>query len=268
MEKRIIITLWGSDLFRATNKEKEGQRKGYSFVDIVHVATPYMNEMVCSEFPEIKDKIVVFPFGNQSLDDFNNHCDDSVDESFLPNYDNDKRMIVCGYNGSVGQRHLEVIKMLNSLSPMVQSKLYVVFPMTYGANPSYIHQIDEELKKGNYSYDILAARLTNKQLFDLRRLANIVINIQVTDAFSGSIQEHIFCENVMLLGDWLPYDVMKDAGIFYLTTSLEKLSSSFQDVLDNYDYYKNRCSKNKKIMYELTSWAGLSGKWKDLYISM
>lgn len=268
MGKRIIITLWGSDLFRATNKEKEDQRRGYGFVDKVHVATPYMYEMVCSEFPEIKDKVVVFPFGNQSLDDFNNHYDDSVDESFLSNYANDKRMIVCGYNGSVGQRHLEIIKMLNSLPPEVQRKLYVVFPMTYGANPTYIHLINEELIKGNYSYDILVSRLTSRQLFDLRRLTDIVVNIQVTDAFSGSIQEHIFCKNVMLLGDWLPYDVMKNAGIFYLTTSLENLSSSFLDALDNYDDYKIRCSNNKELMYELTSWAGLSGKWKNLYISM
>ena len=266
--KKVKITLWGSDLLRATDEEKTEQVKGYEIADLIQVATPFMSDALCSVFPKFKYKVCILPFGNQSLDDFNLHWDDSVDDSFLAHYDKNKKMVVCGYNGSSGQRHLEMIKMLNELPNEIQKQIYVVFPMTYGAEPSYVNKVSEALSNNYYSYDVLLNRLDSKQLFDLRRLTDIAINIQITDAFSGSIQEHIFCENVLLVGEWLPYSMLKDAGIFYKITSLDNLSSSFVDVFYNYETYRKKCFNNKMLMYGLTSWAGLKDKWRAMYISI
>lgn len=268
LDKKTKITLWGSDLLRATKEEIVGQRPGYDMVDRIQVATSFMYNSLFTVYPQVKDKTIVLPFGNQVLDDFNLRYGELKDSSFLSHYDSTKRMIVCGYNGTVGQRHLDMAKMLNELPEEIQKTLYVVFPMTYGATPSYIKKLKDCINGHGYSYDILYKRLTDKQLFDLRRLSNIVLNIQITDVFSGSIQEHVFCNNVLLVGDWLPYDIMKEAGIFFLTTSLDRLSISFLDVIYNYKTYKDKCSNNQNLIYEISSWKGLVGKWEKMYLSL
>lgn len=266
--KKVKITLWGSDMLRATEREKIYQQKGYELADKIQVATPFMFDALRSDFASVEDKTVVLPFGNQSLDTYIKHANDQIDDSFLPHRDKNKMMVVCGYNGAAGQRHIEMVDMLKGLPKEIQNQLYVVFPMTYGADTAYISKVKESLKDQFFLYDVLESRLTEKQIFDLRRLSDIVINIQITDAFSGSLQEHIFCENVLLVGDWLPYSVMRDAGIFYLTSSLNNLSSSFVNVFNNFEKYKDKCSDNKQLMYGLTSWTGLSDKWRNMYLSI
>lgn len=266
--KKVKINLWGSDLFRTTSKDRMNQFNGYKLADGIQVATLPMYEKLSKEIPDFKNKINILPFGNQKLSDFSRHFDDPVENSFLPNYDKYKLMVVLGYNGSNAQQHRIMIEALNRFPKDVQSELYVVLPMTYGLSTTYLAEIKAAITVGSYSYDILENSLTDKQIFDLRRLSNLTVNIQTTDAFSGSLQEHILCGNVLLVGDWLPYSMMKNAGIFYLTTSIERLPETLFDAIKNYKSYRTQCQHNQEKMYNLSSWNVLAEEWKKMYLAM
>ena len=56
----------------------------------------------------------------------------------------------------------------------------------------------------------------------LSKISNITLNIQETDAFSGSISESIMADNVVLVGDWLPYNIYEEWGVKIFKTDLDE----------------------------------------------
>ena len=88
--------------------------------------------------------------------------------------------------------------------------------MTYGLTAEYLNQIIDHLKKTGLSYIILSDFLTKKEVAKLRLITDIAINISISDAYSASVQEQIYAENIVITGNWLPYDYLKECKyLFY-----------------------------------------------------
>ena len=49
----------------------------------------------------------------------------------------------------------------------------------------------------------------------LRLLSDIFIQVQTTDALSGSTQEHLYAGSFTIVGDWLPYKILKESGVVF-----------------------------------------------------
>lgn len=266
--KGIKIHHWGSDLLRATNVQKHMLTEAYKYCDIIQVATPSMKDVILSFAPEFSDKIRILHFGNSVFSKYNKLLSEELDVSFINGYKKGKIVITCGYNGAKGQQHIKLINAISKLPLNLQERLFVLFPMTYGATESYIKEVDEYLQTQDFSYCILRDRLSVKELFDLRRITDIAFNAQLTDAFSGSIQEHVFCGNILLVGNWLNYDVMRQAGVFYISYSKHDIVSSLKNVVENINEYKNQCSQNQKRIYELCSWEHVAPQMSRIYESL
>lgn len=268
MGKKIKINLWGSDLFRVGVKEQERQYHCFKLANLVQVSTKPMFLELQKRIPEFSNKILVQHFGNQVLTDDLNMLNDNIDISFLPNYSSSKITVTCGYNGSSGQQHKAIISMLNNLPKGIQEKLYLLFPMTYGGDKDYIKEIKKMLNNSCYSFDVIDTRLTNRQVFDIRRVTDVVINIQITDAFSSSLQEHLLCTNILLVGDWLPYEILDENGIIYYKSSVASLQKKILYILNNINDIKIVCADNKDKINKLVSWDHVSEKWKSIYESL
>jgi hypothetical protein len=77
--------------------------------------------------------------------------------------------------------------------------------------------------------------MTDEAIAYLRKATNILIQTQKTDAFSGSTQEHLFAQSVVITGEWLPYQSLKEKDIYFETIdSMTSLSKKLSDVIDNY----------------------------------
>ena len=266
----IKINFWGSDLFRVNPESIKQHAVHLKYASQVQLSTNQMYEHFASIFPQFVNKVNVCMFGNYVLFENRKYLKQPLDLAFLKEYHSSQHKIVvtCGYNGSKGQQHLKILQHLTHLPQDYKSRIHLIFPMTYGADSIYISSVRHCCAEVGCSFDIVDNHLTSKELCDLRRITDITVNIQITDALSGSLQEHLQCGNLLIVGDWLPYRILKDKGIFFLTTSVDDLGDNLINAINNLPYYKCKCNNNSELIYNLTSWETLAPKWRDIYSSI
>jgi glycosyltransferase involved in cell wall biosynthesis len=176
-----------------------------------------------------------------------------------------KIVVSCGYNASPAQNHLLMIDEIKKLPEDIKAKSLFVFLLSYGGTKEYIHKLEEELNKDNVSYQFLTNTISGNKLATLRKLSDITVNFQETDSFSFSLQEHLYCQNILILASWLSYQEIDNAGIFYIHTNPDSLCNTLCEVINNLSFYKSKCIANKDLIYDLISWHRMSSLWLESY---
>jgi hypothetical protein len=88
--------------------------------------------------------------------------------------------------------------------------------------------------------------------------------MQVSDQLSATMLEFLYAGVVVLAGEWLPYDDLKDNGIFLIWYSYHDLSDFLQDVAVNLKDYQEQCRVNRMLVDKNYSWSGVKDTWKHL----
>lgn len=265
--KEIKITVWGSDFYRVTKKRIEEQRSLYGLVDCIQVATKRMGTDFIKTFPEYGSKIRFAHFGMQQFDiikEFDNKAELCKYRHSLGIPD-DKIIISCGYNGSTSQQHLIIIDSIANLKPPLKEAVFLLFQMTYGLTEEYLDQIIDHLTKAGLSYKIITNLLPKDEVAKLRLIPDIAVSISMSDAFSASVQEQIFAENIVITGNWLPYDYLKDRNIYFIETEIIDLTGKIADCLENLEIHKNRLVNNRDKIYKVSSWENSIMDWVQIY---
>jgi len=264
---KIMITIWGSDMYRTSESIKKIQNVFMNEVKIISVVSKQMkNDLL--EYYEIKNsKIRIARFGIKKFEMMkeileNINVTDIRNELSLPK---NKILICCGYNGIKEQRHEIIVNALAELPQNIKNNIYLIFHMGYGSSSDYILAIRNKVNFTKIEHIIIDNYLTEKHVALLRLATDITINIQTTDALSASLVEHIYAKNIMLVGDWLPYNIFDEIGIFYIKTSLERLNESILYVIRNYENFKNKCEDNSMKIYEFGSWNPRINDWLEIY---
>lgn len=263
--KYIKVTYWGSDFYRASSERREEQRKLLRLAERIQIATEIMKNDLLNYFQEFHDKINIANFGIYQFDTISNLLEEQNSPKFKTlEYDN-KLMVVCGYNASEAQQHLTIIKAISNIEQALKEKILLVFPMTYGGNADYISLVQKELGGLGIPYLFLTEHLNDVDIAKLRIETDIAINIQKTDAFSASLQEHLFAENLLLVGDWLPYQILNENNIYYKSTKVDSLTENISDCIINYEEYKSKTLGNRGKMFEISSWKIAGKKIAHIY---
>lgn len=267
---RIKTHIWGSDLFRETIDQRIWHDEIYKHSDKIQVSTENAVSYFKKIYSQYADKLIRIPYGLDQFDLLDKMLEDSssIDVSFFDKQTDGKMIVTCGYNGRKEQQHMLILEAIEKLPIELKQKIFLFFPMTYLLEEEYYHQINEKLKTLQIPYQIQRERLSLNQNLSMRIKTDIVVNIQTTDGLAASLQEHLYCGNVLLAGDWLPYDIYLDNGIYYCKTSIENLSYNLQSVIENYPVYQQRCWNNRKALYNLTSWTAVAPQWKTMYEKM
>lgn len=266
--KKMKVTFWGSDFYRADARRKDQIRDLLKYPEIIQFVTVNMKSDFLEYYMDFDEKIKVANFGLHQL----KIISDVQKESFKPTYkvgiNKDKLMVVCGYNGSEAQQHSILIESLGNINKELKEKIFLVFPLTYGANKNYLKRIEDELKILNIPFFILRSDLSEKDVAILRIEADLVINIQTSDAFSASLQEHLFCENILLVGEWLPYKTFDLLKIFYCKTHKSNLADNISYCISNFRYLKQKTIGNREKIFDLSSWTNAGARNGNIYKNM
>lgn len=265
--KKVKITIWGSDFYRTDVARREVQRKYYHKVDTIHLGTLQMKNDFLQVYPECESKIRLAQFGIFQFDNIDKLLKNKdvlfyKKELKLPN---DKINLICGLNGNEGHQHSLIIESIQKLTDEVKSQLFIIVPMTYGANTVYISQINNRLIQLGIPFIQLTHSLSVVDICKLRIVGDIVITIQKSDAFSAAVQEHIYAGGILIAGDWLPYGKFDENGIHYKTTSLDNLSQSIEDCTLNFETDKSACFQNKTNIEKISSWKSTIKDWIAMY---
>ena len=84
---------------------------------------------------------------------------------------------------------------------------------------------------------------------------------QTTDAFCGALQDHLYCENVVIIADWLDYPEYDNNNVFYIKTSKEDLYNNILYSIEHYEELKEKTQSNKEKLKKLTSWSNVLPAW-------
>lgn len=176
-----------------------------------------------------------------------------------------KLILVCGYNGIQNQQHDVIIDSLAHIRELLIERVHLVVPLTYGATESYINNINMRLLKLGISYTLLTKFLSIEELATLRKTANIVVNIQTTDALAISLQDHLYCGNICIIGEWLKYYIYDHNKITYIKIAKETLTENIKYYVLNYNKESVKFKNNYHIMRNILSWDSVIKDWIKTY---
>lgn len=267
LNKKVKITIWGSDFYRSPIKRKEKQREYYKKVDVIHICTVGMKNDFINYYKDFENKIRIAHFGIFQFEVIKEllkiHTITAIKKQFgLPT---DKLVITCGSNGIEQQQHSLIIDAIYKLPANVKKGLFLLIPMTNGYDKQYKDALEKKIMNLGCDYKFLIENLSVEDICKLRIGTDITINIQTTDAFSASIQEHVYAKNLLIVGDWLPYDKLKEYDIFYKKTSIENLNATLKLAISNYSNLKETCKYNTEKISKMSSWNYVVKNWKAIY---
>lgn len=261
------ITLWGSDLMRASDSRIKQMKMGFDGSRYIK-SSENLHDVLVSKYGNCYDfKYWEVYFGNndyEEIDSLSKEDEMSIKQKLYGDI-NGKKIVICGYNGVKAQNHELIIQSFQHLRSKYSSKVHLVFPMTYRTIPQYMKDIRELLMQTGYTFTILEDFLSSKEVAVIRRTADFVINIQTTDAFSSSLQDHLYCNEVLLIGEWLRYTLLEKHEVYYLKTSSTDLTSNIDDALSNLESYREKCRGNHEKMKAMTSWEFVIDNWVSAY---
>lgn len=268
--KRISSALmsspWGSDMYRKRGINKFLTKKILDWSDYVSAPKIQFREDIKSLYHIPENKFIELGFGADAIDLISQSHEITKDIA-KKNLDIPGRYtIAIGYNGASAQNHLRVIEALNNIRKDLPDTLFLLLPMTYGATPAYIIEVENSLRKNQFEYKIFDKFLPDKQLVNLRKSADMFIHAQPSDAFSASMQEYILSDAMIVNGKWTRYPDFEKFGIpYYIFNSFDELPERIWSAFQNKDNL--RIPPELKEFIKKKGWNYLANDWERTYSS-
>lgn len=267
--KKTVAVAWGSDIYRINDNDYHKLSHIINSIDYF-IANKPMVEYLASKKAEVKNstKTRHLFIVSKSIDNLAKLMDEETKEHSKEQLGipKDTFTISFGYNASVLQQHEFFIEILKNIRKELPNNTFILLQMTYREDrENYIDNIDKQLKSIGLNYKIFRNFLNEKEVLRIRRISDVTINIQTTDVLSSSIREHLFAQNVLIVGDWLPYGIYTEMDIYYLKTSLNNLGTTITDCIKNFEEHKLKVKKNKDLIYEKLSFEKNIDEWVDFY---
>ncbi len=263
--KNVSVSLWGSDFYRASDVRIKSYLPLFEKLNFICFGNEYTKSDFDERIPGFGTKHKIAKFGIGKFDVLN---------SLLPNRDKikselgippDKITVVIGYNAYPAQQHFYLLRQISQLDDNIKKDIFLLLPLTYGGNKNYKAKIIKEVKKTGCNYKVFTHFTSDEYIAKLRVIGDIVLNAQISDSFSASLQEHILCNAVLIAGVWLPYQVMTDLGLMYCPVALDGFGKKLQEVVENYELYKEEVKNNNSKLYRIGTWGNRIEGWIDLY---
>lgn len=207
----LVLTPWGSDVYRISKIKKLILKHLFNKADYICGIGNRFDKDVRKMFCVPSDKIVYLSMGSDTIDFF-------IDNIYNINTDGAKKVlgvdnsyvITCGYNGSKGQNHSQIIQAIIKSRNQLPENLVLFFPFTYAGTQKYRIQLETMLKSNNIHFKFFTEFLSLKDLLILRMATDIFIHVQVSDANSSSLKEYILCDKKVINGAWMQYDDLNE----------------------------------------------------------
>lgn len=267
--KQLNLNVGGSDFYRAGAEERNLRKSLISCADRVTAETDgTVNDFTAYYREEAESKTSVLPFGIEVLDYIDKSRNGSKniwkEKYHIPM---DKIVVTCGHNANTAHQHIKMIEMLEKLPEDIIRQIVCVFPMTYSqAQKGYIDSVEKKLGETTLDYVILTEYMDFQSMAEYALISDIMIHVQTTDQLSSTMLEEMYAGSIVIAGSWLPYQSLHDMGIYFLDVdAISEVTAVLEDVVSNIEYYKKKCTENREIVWNHSSWDVLAPKWHALW---
>ena len=84
-------------------------------------------------------------------------------------------------------------------------------------------------------------------------------------ALCCSLLQHLYAGGILIVGNWLPYEIYDENGLFYISTSIAELPDNIKKCIENMSIYKSKCIENRARVKSFASWEAVSNKQYHIY---
>ncbi len=261
---KVVLSPWGSDVLRANKNKLKKLRKLVEKSDLITAASGgrFKEDVGCLLHVDAS-KWYNATMGDIIIDHLiqsNNKNEEMIKESFGWG---GRYVIVCGYNCSMAQNHIEIIQAMKKIRNQLPSNYLLVFPMTYNINTRYMNKVKSLLSESGLNYQILETFLSKEALLNFRIATDLFIHAQTTDANSGTIYEYLYLRKKIINASWLKYPHHEKYGLPYLTFStFEELPQKIMQAIDNHE-----CKVSSQLVNDIeqAAWKYQVLPWISLY---
>ncbi|MCU4392052.1 hypothetical protein KTH73_15130 [Acinetobacter courvalinii] len=234
--KKVVSVVWGSDFYRENSKIKKFfQDLIYRNSHTIVFTNPKTKELFLSKKSYIPTQLDIARFGLPVLDEIDEFKESEYKEACdLFGLPKNKIKIAVGYNASLDHQQLLIVKQIINFDSKFLNRIHLIFPMGYG-NIENKKLIEKELYKNkNIEYTVLDKFYNFHEVAKLRKVTDILINIQPTDQFSGSMQEVLYAGGWILTGAWLPYESLMNLNPkMVLINEKEQVGEKLIELIEN-----------------------------------
>jgi len=222
----IVLTPWGSDIYRIKDSERKIVRRIYDQADYVTGHGDRFSDDFMRIYHVDKSKFKNATLGSETIDYIYDHFQStSVKDAKKALGIDYCYAITCGYNASKAQRHKEMIEAIAKIKVQLPENMVLLFPLTYPKDKEYKEQIKKLVEYYGFKAKYYESYLDMDTLFMLRQATDMFIHIQTTDANNASLKEYLLCKKKVVNGSWLKYyDVEEDNyKPYYIVDDLSEL---------------------------------------------
>lgn len=268
-KKKLIITIYGSDILRQKKKALLIQSLILRRADRITLETQSLirrfNIIYNNRY---SDRIIKLGVGDLAIDSFITYakksCNDKIEDKRYFGFPTMKTVIHLGYNARVEQQHLIVLDELDKLCKTEKSKIFLVLHCSYGGNNNYIEILREKCQKIGIESIIYEKFLYDNEMMIFRNTCDIFINVQTTDVMSSSMLEYLICGSFMIFGSWLEYDEIKNLKGIVSIDDISMINIELIKLLDKRILINN----NIEACNNLMSWSVKKKPWISLFKSL
>lgn len=266
--KELICVYWGSDLLKINSLTQKVQKillklSSYIVLDALNMKEKFL-ETYKGTFVQ-KLRIIRFPAKQLEV---MNKIGPLVDIRRLKaelGIDPDKKVVTCGYNGHPDQQQIDVVKSISKCSKDILKQIHILVPLTYAINNSIKEELDIILSKSEIPYTIISEFQTEENLAKLRYASDIYIHARLTDAFSHSLMEYIFANNIIIVGSWLKLKELEENNLYcQLVDGVDEITNKMEYIIPNFNDIKLKTGNNNKEISEMASIRRITELWKQI----
>ncbi len=182
----------------------------------------------------------------------------------------DKIVVMLGHNGSRAHQHIKMLDAVSRLDKEIKEKCFFLIPMTYGCpGAEYRNDVKQAAQNATDQFMILGEFLSKEEMAEIARMTDVMIHVQDTDQLSSTMMAHMYDENIVIAGSWLPYGQIKEEGIrFWEVDEISDLTGLLEEMIINIDKYKDQCRGNREKVYRFSSWEYCIKDWYNVYETM
>lgn len=259
---KLIISIWGSDFYK---KSLDELNKYISLFNKASLIT-FTSKETLKEFKKnlnVNTPLVTQPFG-LALIDYLHHNKYTKEKAKKILGLNNSFTITVGTNGRRMQNHIEIFEAINSVINYLPHKTKILLPLTYKREKEHLAAIKKYIKENkNIDFVLFEEFMYNHQLALLSSATDVLIQVQNTDQFSGTMLEHIYAGSKIITGSWLPYKILIEKGI--PLNLVEKVEDVGKKIIEIKDQENFNLEHQQNVVWELSSWSSNANKWVTLY---
>ena len=212
-----LLSPWGSDVLRLSRFglfSLKNSVKHYNWVSITD--NDDFRNLISDKLTIDKSRFVSLDFGSSMIDYIidNNHITKHLakEQMNLSGY----YCIVCGYNASPAQNHMQILNSIMLAQPKIKEKICLLLPLTYAGSKTYKNEVIQYYKKSGINFKYFDSFLSVNELYCICRCADMFIHAQNTDANSACLAEYLLCGTTVVNAGWLSYENRERYGMPYV----------------------------------------------------